>query len=381
MKCKYSAKCGGCSYMGISYEEQLAAKHKTVNNLIKPFGPVLPIIGMDNPYNYRNKVNAALAGDRHGNIYAGTFESGTHKVVPIDSCMLDNVKADAIINTVTELMKSFKYRPYNEDTHRGFLRYILIRTAHSTGEILVTLVVGDSVFPSKNNFIKALIKAHPEITGIVMNINNINTSMVLGEKEQILYGKGYIEDILCGKRFKISSKSFYQVNSLQTEILYSKAVEFAGLTGREKIMDAYSGIGTIGIIASDRAGEVIGVESNRNAVADAKINLRFNNCRNVRCICADAGEFMQREALAGNKYDVVFMDPPRAGSSTEFINAVAKLAPGKVVYISCNPETLARDLGLFKKKGYRMVKCVPVDMFPWTASVETCCSLVPTKSG
>lgn len=362
--------------MGMPYEEQLKAKQKIVDKLIKPFGRVENIIGMEHPYNYRNKVHAVVSGDRHGNILTGTYEGGTHRVVAIDSCSLDNAKADAIILTIRELMKSFKYKPYNEDTHRGFLRHILIRTAHATGEILVTLVVGDNVFPSKNNFVKALLKEHPEITSIVVNLNNRNTSMILGEREQVVYGKGYIEDILCGKRFKISSKSFYQVNSIQTEILYGKAIEYAELKGTERIMDAYSGIGTIGIIASDYVKEVVGVESNKDAVGDAEINLKLNNCRNVRYILKDAGEFMHSEAAVKSKYDIVFMDPPRAGSDTKFINAVVKLAPSKVVYISCNPETLARDLALFKKKGYKMVKCTPVDMFPWTGSVEAVALLV-----
>ncbi len=361
--------------MGEAYEEQLKAKQKIVDKLIKPFGRVMPIIGMNEPYNYRNKVHAVVSGDRHGNILTGTYESRMHRVVAIDSCMLDNAKADSIILTIRELMKSFKYRPYNEDTHRGFLRHILIRTAHATGEILVTLVVGDNVFPSKNNFVKALLKEHPEITSIVVNLNDRNTSMLLGEREQVIYGKGYIEDILCGKRFKISSKSFYQINSVQTEILYGKAIEYAGLKGSERIMDAYSGIGTIGIIASGYVREVVGVESNKDAVGDAGINLKLNKCKNVRYILKDAGEFMHSEADAGSRYDVVFMDPPRAGSDTKFINAVAKLAPDKVVYISCNPETLARDLALFKKKGYKMQQCTPVDMFPWTGSIEAVCIL------
>ncbi len=379
MQCKYSNKCGSCAYMDKKYEEQLKIKQKTVIDLLKSYGRVDNIIGMDNPYNYRNKVHAVVSGDKHGNIYAGTYESRSHKVVPIESCLLDNEKADAIIRTIISLMKSFKYKPYNEDTHKGFLRHILIRTAHITGEILVTLVVGDIVFPSKNNFVKALLKEHPQITTIVMNLNNRNTSMILSEREEVIYGKGYIEDVLCGKRFKISSKSFYQINSIQTEVLYRKAIEFAGLKGNERIMDAYSGIGTIGIIASDFVKEVVGVESNKQAVQDSKLNLKLNNCKNVRYILKDAGDFMQEESASGNKYDVVFMDPPRAGSDTRFINAVSKLSPEKVVYISCNPETLARDLGLFKKKGYMMAKAVPVDMFPWTGSIETVCSLVPTK--
>lgn len=361
--------------MGMEYSKQLQEKQKLVTKLIRPFGPVKNIIGMENPYNYRNKVHGVVAQDKNGTIFAGTYEEKSHRVVRMDSCLLDNKKADEIINTITRLAKSFKFRAYNEDTRRGFLRHILIRSAHATGEILVTLVVAEPIFPSKNNFVKALTKEHPEIKTIVMNVNNRSTSMVLGEREEVIYGKGYITDKLCGKTFKISSKSFYQVNSVQTEILYQKAIEYAGLTGKERILDAYSGIGTIGIIASDKAAEVIGVELNKDAVNDAKENLRLNNCKKVRYFLADAGEFMQQEAMHKVPYDVVFMDPPRAGSDVKFINSVAKLAPKKVVYISCNPETLSRDLKLFKKKGYVMKECTPVDMFPWAGHCECVCSL------
>ena len=351
--------------MGKKYSESLEYKQKMIEKLIRPFCKVNKIIGMDEPYFYRNKVHAVVGGDRKGNIYAGTYEAGSHKIVPIDKCLLDNEKADAIIATVIKLMKSFKYRPYNEDTGRGFLRHILIRTAEVTGEIMVTLVVGENIFPSKNNFIKALIMEHPEITTIVMNVNSKRTSMVLGEKEETLYGKGYIEDVLCGKRFRISSKSFYQVNHAQTEKLYRTAIDYAGLTGKENVFDAYSGIGTIGICASDNALSVTGVELNRDAVKDALTNCKLNNLKNVKFMAGDAGEHM------GRKYDVVFMDPPRSGSSPKFINSVCKMAPPKVIYISCGPESLARDLQLFKKKGYRVVECQPVDMFGWTGHVET----------
>lgn len=374
-KCKYASRCGGCAHMGVEYEEQLQIKQKLVNDFIRPIGPVKPIIGMTNPYYYRNKVHGVVGQEKNGNIYVGTYEEKSHRIVPIDKCLLDNEKADEIMGTICRLAKSFKYRPYNEDSRRGFLRHILIRTAHNTGEVLVTLVVAEPMFPSKNNFVKALVKAHPEITSIVMNLNNRNTSMILGDREEVIYGKGYITDILCGKIFKISSKSFYQINPVQTEILYNKAIEYANLTGKERVLDAYSGIGTIGIIASDKAAEVNGVEVNKEAVNDAKENLKSNNCKKVRYFHADAGVFMQQEAANKVPYDVVFMDPPRAGSDVKFINSVAKLAPQRIVYISCNPETLSRDLKLFKKKGYSLKECTPVDMFPWTAHIECVCLL------
>lgn len=375
IQCKYAVKCGGCKYIGQDYQEQLKEKQQFVTTLMKPFGKVLPIIGMADPYHYRNKVHAVVGGDRKGNIFAGTYESGSHRIVPVESCQIDDESADSIINTIVKLMKSFKYKPYNEDSHRGFLRHILVRSGHATGQIMVVLVVGDTVFPSKNNFVKALLKEHPQITTIVMNVNNRNTSMILGERQQVIYGKGYIEDELCGCRFKISPKSFYQVNSVQTEVLYGLAMEYAGLTGKENVIDAYSGIGTIGIVASQKAKTVTGIELNADAAADAKINLRFNKCTNARYIKGDAGEFMCNEAAAGRRYDVVFMDPPRAGSSRIFLDSIAKLSPDKVVYISCSPETLARDVKYLIGRGYRMEKCRPVDMFPWTESVEVVCLL------
>ncbi len=356
--------------MGMKYAEQLTRKQKLVEKYIKPFCPVEPVRGMDTPYHYRNKVHAVVGGDRKGNVYAGTYERNTHRIVPVEHCILDNEKADLIINTILKLMKSFGYRPYNEDTGRGFLRHILIRTADATGEIMVTLVVGDTVFPSKNNFIRVLLEIHPEITTVVMNHNNRRTSMVLGDRETVLYGKGYVEDILCGKRFRISSKSFYQVNHAQTQVLYNAAMEFAGLTGRERVFDAYSGIGTIGIVASDMAAEVTGVELNRDAVRDAVINCKNNNLKNAWYIAGDAGDFMEKEALSGKKYDVVFMDPPRSGSTEKFMSSMIKLAPERVVYISCNPETLARDLNYMTRNGYRAVKCRPVDLFCWTYHME-----------
>lgn len=240
---------------------------------------------------------------------------------------------------------------------------------------MVVLVTASPVFPSKNNFVKALRKLHPEITTIVANVNDRNTSMILGDKQQVLYGKGYIEDVLCGKHFRISPKSFYQVNPVQTEILYNKAMEYAELTGKETVIDAYSGIGTIGMVASDKAKQVISVELNGEAVRDAIANARMNKIKNIRFYREDAGRFMVKMAAAGQKADVVFMDPPRAGSDRKFLDSLLRLKPRKVVYISCNPETLKRDLGYLTGNGYRVKKIQPVDMFPMTEEIENVCLL------
>ncbi|MBQ8232598.1 MAG: 23S rRNA (uracil(1939)-C(5))-methyltransferase RlmD [Lachnospiraceae bacterium] len=364
--CRVAAECGGCKWIHKPYQEQLALKEKWVGELMQPFCKIEPIVGMENPMYYRNKVHAVFGEDRRHNIISGIYEEGTHNIVPVDSCMIENQKSDAIIVSVRELLKSFKIRPYNEDTGYGLLRHVLIRTGYFTGQIMVVLVLGSPVMPSKNNFVKALLKLHPEITTIVVNVNNRNTSMILGDKEQVIYGKGYIEDELCGKTFRISPKSFYQVNPVQTQKLYGKALELAALTGKETVVDAYCGTGTIGLIASDKAGKVIGVELNQDAVKDARINAKRNNVNNIQFYQNDAGKFLVEMASQEAKVDVVLMDPPRAGSDEAFLGSVVKIGPEKIVYISCNPETLVRDLGYLKKKGYQVKKAVPVDMFPYT---------------
>ena len=378
--CPNFKKCGGCQYLDIPYKEQLAKKQKELSELLKPFCKVNPIVGMKDPYHYRNKVHAVMARDRKGKIISGVYKEGTHFVLPVDTCLIEDEKADRIIGTIRELLPSFKMKVYDEDTGYGFLRHVLIRTAHKTGEIMVVLVTASPVFPSKNNFVKALRKVYPEITTVVQNINNRGTSMVLGDKEHVLYGPGFIVDELCGKRFRISSKSFYQINPVQTEILYDIAIKAANLTGKETVVDAYCGIGTIGIAASSKAKEVIGVELNKDAVRDAVTNAKINQIKNVSFYNNDAGKFMVQMASEGGKADVVFMDPPRSGSTEEFINAVATLKPERVVYVSCGPDTLARDLAVFKKKGYKAQEAWAVDMFPMTGHVETVCLLSKLKS-
>ncbi len=289
----------------------------------------------------------------------------------METCLIENKKADEIIGTIRELLPSFKMKVFDEDNGYGFLRHVLVRTAHATGEIMVVLITASPVFPSKNNFVKALRKVHPEITTVVQNVNGRDTSMVLGEKEHVLYGPGFIVDVLCGKKFRISSKSFYQINPVQTEKLYNLAIEAAGLTGKETVVDAYCGIGTIGIVAASAAKEVIGVELNKDAVRDAVTNAKANGEKNIHFYNNDAGKFMVQMASQNAHADVVFMDPPRSGSTEEFMDAVAILNPDRVVYVSCNPETLARDLAYFKKKGYRAEKAWAVDQFPATSHVET----------
>lgn len=374
--CPIASACGGCSYQGIPYEEQLNIKQKNVQKLLKKYAKVSPIIGMENPYHYRNKVHAVFDRMKNGTIISGIYQEGTHDVVNVDSCLIEDETADAIIVDIRSLLKSFKIKIYDEDTGYGLLRHVLIRRGFASGQVMVVFVLSSPIFPSKNNFVKALRKLHPEITTAVLNINDKQTSMVLGARNIPIFGKGYIEDQLCGCTFRISPSSFYQVNPVQTERLYETAIRFAELTQAETVLDAYCGIGTIGLIAAKSAGKVIGVELNPDAVKDAIRNAKANGFKNIRFYQDDAGDFMIKQAEEHASIDVVFMDPPRSGSSKAFLNALQKLAPKRIVYISCNPQTLAEDLEALAKKKYQVTKCQPIDMFPFTEHIETILKLV-----
>lgn len=369
--CPLFQKCGSCKYLDLSYEEQLQRKYKEVRQLMEKHGKVMPAIGMEEPYHYRNKVHAVFDRDRKGNPISGVYRERSHEVLPVESCLIEDRLADQIVGTIRGMLKSFKIKVYDEDTGYGLLRYVLVRRGLQTGEVMVVLVTASPVFPSKRNFTDALRKAHPEITTVVQNVNTRSDSMILGERNQVLYGKGYIEDILCGCRFRISPASFYQINPIQTEKLYAKAIELAGLSGKETVVDAYCGIGTIGLIASGKAKQVIAVEQNPAAVHDAIRNSKLNGIKNVRFYQDDAGHFLESMAADEMRADVILMDPPRAGSSEAFLDSAAVMNPEKIVYISCNPVTLERDVTYLEKKGYRMREVWPVDMFPWTGSIET----------
>ena len=374
-KCKVWKKCGGCQYQGVSYTEQIKIKQKNMNKLLKKYGNVKPIIGMENPFYYRNKVHAVFDRDKKGNIICGTYEAGTHRVVPVEECMIEDKISQEIIRAIRDMLKSFRIKTYDEDTGYGLLRHVLVRRGFSTDEIMVVLVVASPIFPSKNNFVKALRKKFPQISTVVLNVNDKKTSMVLGERDIVLYGKGFIRDRLCGCTFRISPQSFYQVNPVQTELLYKTAIEYAGLGRKERVIDAYCGIGTIGLVAAGKAREVIGIELNKNAVRDAIVNARENKITNARFYQGDAGEFMEGMVSEGERADVVFMDPPRTGSTEKFLTSMVKLGPSRIVYISCGPDTLARDLEFLTKHGYVTRKIQPVDMFSFTEHCEVVCLL------
>lgn len=378
--CPHREKCGACTLGALDYAQQCREKEKRLIRLLGSFGRVEPILAMENPYYYRGKVHAVIAQDRQGRPISGVYARGTHHVIDVHDCLLEDKRASRIIATLTQLLEKSRVRIYNEHTHRGALRHVVIRTAQATGQIMVTLVTAAEDLASGDDLIRRLLEKHPEITTVIQNINPRQTSVVLGTKERVLFGPGYIEDELCGCRFRLSSRSFYQVNRRQTEVLYRTAIGLAGLTGEEHILDAYCGTGTIGLCAAGKAKSLTGVELNHAAVEDAKINADLNHIGNARFICADAGRFLVKEAEKGFRADVVFMDPPREGSSEDFLRALLQVSPKKIVYVSCGPETLARDLKVLTEGGYRCERMVPVDMFPCTEHVETVILLSQQKS-
>ncbi len=377
--CGVCTACGGCQFQQLSYSAQLKYKTNKVKNALKRHLnkdiDVMDCIGMVNPYNYRNKVQVPFARDIHGHIVSGFYRSNTHKIIPIDSCAIEDNRASKIIQSIKKLMKEFHLEPYDEDKQTGLIRHVLIRTSYHYNEIMVTLVTAIDEFKGKNNFVKSLVNQNDNIVSVVQNINSRHTNVILGEKERILYGKPYIKDDILGVTFHISSKSFFQVNPVQVEILYSKAIEFADLKKSDKVFDAYCGIGTIGLIASKYSKEVIGVEIVKAAIINANNNVKLNKIENAKFICDDAGNLLERYADNNVKFDCVFVDPPRKGLDDRFINSLLRVLPKRIVYVSCEPETLARDLKILSKN-FDIQKVQPVDMFPMTFHVETVVSLI-----
>lgn len=365
----YEKKCGGCPLLALPYREQLAKKQARLQELLGGFAPVKAVQGMAEPLHYRNKAIASFATQR-GKLVCGLYAEGTHRVLPGADCLLQEEILNKTLAAVLDAARACRWTAYDEDRGTGLLRHTVLRSSCSA-KVLVTLVTPGPDLPGSKNFCTALRKKAPWVVSIVQNINPTRSSAVLGSREKTLYGPGFVLDTLCGTQFAISSRSFYQVNRTQTEVLYKKALELAKLTGRETVIDAYCGIGTIGLCAAPLAKQVIGVERNPAAVKDAAANARRNKIANARFVCADATEWMAAAAGEGLHPDVVFLDPPRAGSTPECIAAVNKMKPRRVVYVSCDPETLARDVAAFTRLGWRAAKFCPVDLFPQTKHVET----------
>ena len=488
-KCSVSAKCGACQRVDMPYEDQLAIKDSYIADLFADVAApeaLRPIIGMEEPWAYRNKVMSPFApgrgraggragredaadadrgraryssdgrrergsnraagrngkGGQQREILCGMYAAGTHRIIDTSCCLIENAQAKQVIRAIRSIMLKFGIEPYDEDRGTGFIRHAVVRVGHTSGEVLVTIVTNGRQFPSAKAFCRELVRRCPFVTTVVQNINERQTNVVLGQQEQVLYGPGFILDKLCGMSFRISSQSFYQVNSVQTEVLYRTAVDLAGFTGAEHAIDAYCGTGTIGLVAASMgAARVTGVDSVASAIRDARQNARHNGVENAEFVTADASEFLRNlaadmaaaagavfasapmeghgidavgapakdhgidfvgasesshmpvkpaasaevapaaaatfataaapAAATSNEPLILLMDPPRAGSTEEFLTAAAQLAPERIVYISCNPETQVRDLAFLRKFGYIATVVQPVDMFPHTNHVET----------
>lgn len=368
-KCRVSKYCGGCQYQGIEYKEQLKLKQNNVERLLHSFGKISNIIGMDNPLNYRNKVQMSFGYDEQHNVICGNYVASTHTIVPIDDCMICDSKANEIINSIKRLIIRYKISVFDENSLRGCIRHVLVRTT-SLNEYMIVLVTGTLNINKKDLLVSDIIKFNPEVTTIVQNINNKHTSMIFGNKNITLYGKGFVVDELCGLRFRISPSSFYQVNKTQTEVLYNKAIKAAELNKKDFVIDAYCGTGTIGLVASKYCDEVLGVEINEKAIKDANMNMKNNGIKNASFVIADAGKYMNYISKKRIHVDVVIMDPPRTGADKKFMDAVIKLKPSRIVYVSCNPNTLKDNL-IYLTRFYKVNSIQPVDMFPFTQHVES----------
>lgn len=366
-ECRYAGKCGACQTLNLTYERELSMKMKKEITLLGRFGHVEEILSMDCPVRYRNKVQYLFRWDR-GRVRYGLYRSSDGGLVTVDDCMIEDKEAAAVCHAVRRIIDKYKITVF--DGRKGLLRHVMARRARSTGEIVCAIVTSPGAFPNAEEFAADLAKRCPGIRSVSRIINDTDTALWMNGEETVLYGEGYITDELCGCPFKISAKSFYQINPTATEMLYRTAVEFAGIRKTDDILDAYCGIGTIGIIAAKEGCRTLtGFDVNADAVRDAEENAKLNGLTNVKYLRGDDAAVVR--ALGEPKWNVIFADPPRAGCDRKFLDFVVRCAPEKFVYVSCNPETLARDMDYMKKKGYKAERIQPVDMFPGTGHVET----------
>ena len=380
--CKTYKRCGGCSLRFLEYEATLEIKENIVSNCLKKaLGKEMKVnkaIGMGNPFNYRNKLQYPLGLNKEGKPVMGVYAKRSHEIIPVEKCQIQNELSEQIAKDVFEYIKDNKISVYNEQNLTGTMRHIVIRIGVITQEIMLILVMNDNNFKKEKEFITYITSKYPQIKTIIKNYNPKNTNVILGTKNETIYGPGYIYDILGDYKFKISPLSFYQTNPVQTEALYEKALEYANLTGAETILDLYCGIGTIGIFASKKAKKVYGIEIIENAIKDAKENTQINNIQNAEFYCGEVENVLPKIIFQNNiKPEVVFVDPPRKGLDTKTINTILNLQPPKIIYISCNPATFARDVAILNEK-YEIKEVTPVDMFPFTSHVE-CVTLLELK--
>ncbi len=375
--CSVFSQCGGCSFRHITYDSELKIKYKRVEDSFLRIGHIditpQPVIGCEMIDGYRNKAQYPVSFD--GELKIGFYAPNSHRIVGCKDCKLQPDEFTTALNIFEDFIKQYNISVYNEKENSGLLRHIYLRKAISTGEILACAVINGKSLPNADKLAELLKNNIPMLKGFVININQQDTNVILGEKCKTIWGQDYITDILCGCKFKISILSFYQVNSVQAEKLYEKAREYAHLSKNDVLLDLYCGTGTIGITMASDVKKLIGVEIIEQAVEDAKVNAKLNGIENATFICGDASDATKELEKTGEKPNVVLVDPPRKGLSKEVIETVANMQPKRIVYISCDPATLARDCEIFEGLSYKVQEVTPVDMFPRTAHVECVCLL------
>ncbi|WP_062352778.1 23S rRNA (uracil(1939)-C(5))-methyltransferase RlmD [Bacillus kwashiorkori] len=377
-------KYGGCQLQHMSYEGQLNFKQNYVEQVLKRVGKlseveVLPIIGMEHPTEYRNKAQVPV-GEKDGKLVAGFFKPRTHEIIDTDYSIIQLQEVNEAVKVVKEVCRELNIPPYNEESHTGVLRHIMVRYGIQTGELMVVFITRTNDIPHKKTLIHLLTKRLPKLTSLIQNVNTNKTNVILGEKVIALWGNEVIYDYIGEVKFAISAKSFYQVNPVQTKILYDKALQFAELTGEETVIDAYCGIGTISLFLAKRAKKVYGVEIVADAINDARRNAKLNGISNVQFAVGEAEKVIPMWAEKGIQADVLVVDPPRKGCDEKLLETITTMEPKRIVYVSCNPATLARDLQTLVGAGYKATKVQPVDMFPFTNHVE-CVSQLILKEG
>ena len=382
MKCKVEKICGGCSLLKLKPSMQADKKKKDVEELVEKAHLKVRVGDVHmakNDTHYRNKVIVGFAKDK-GKVYSGLYAPHSHRVVKTENCIMQPKLVNEIINKITELVGSMKLELYNERTGTGLLRHVLIRWGHKTDEVMVVFVTSQKIFPSRKNMVRVLTSEFPQIKTIVQNINPRKTSIVLQDEAIVLYGNGMIHDELCGLDIAFSHNSFYQIHSEQCEVLYGLAKKMLDLKETDTVLDTYCGVGTIGLTMTDSCKKVMGVEVNPDAIENAKYNAKQNKIKNIEFVAMDSTEFMRQARKYHNHYDAIILDPPRAGTTKDFIECATALNPRKILYISCDPRTQIRDLNQFRKQGYVTNKLELVDLFPYTDHIETVCLLSREKS-
>jgi 23S rRNA (uracil1939-C5)-methyltransferase len=372
--CPIYKNCGGCQLQHMSYEGQLVAKHKQVTEVLARIGQIQdvivhPVLGMDEPWRYRNKAQVPV-GEREGGLVAGFYQQRSHEITEMEECLIQEQVNDEIVQAAKKICEKYGVRAYNEERHKGNLRHIMVRYGQVTGEAMVVLVTREESLPNEKQIIQQITTISPKIKSIVQNVNPKRTNVIMGDKTKVLWGEEYIYDYIGDIKFAISARSFYQVNPKQTKVLYDKALDYAQLNGTETVIDAYCGIGTISLFLAQRAKHVYGVEIVPEAVSDAKRNAKLNGIENVDFGVGEAEKVIPWWYAQGIRADVIVVDPPRKGCDEALLQTIIDMKPEKVVYVSCNPATLARDLKVLEAGGFRTVEVQPVDMFPHTTHVE-----------